>query len=309
MNAEHDNDSELEFLDLIRALLQKKLIISVSLFLFALAGIVYSLNLSNTYLATTVLIPNQEAGNSSLTGLASQFGGLANIAGINLGQRNSNKTLVAIQTLKSRKFIDGFIDRHLLAPHLIAVTGWDRETNSLIYDDDIFDVETNEWVGFDSDASVKEYPDKWALYKKFISLFDIHEDRESSVIRVTMEYYSPVLAREWLDRIINEINEYIREEDIAESNDNINFLIMELQKTDLTDMKEVFYQLIEEQTKSKMLAEVEKQYVFKIIDPPNVPNEKNGPKRAIIVLISAVFGFLFGALIAVYSTLKIKLKL
>jgi LPS O-antigen subunit length determinant protein (WzzB/FepE family) len=62
-------------------------------------------------------------------------------------------------------------------------------------------------------------------------------------------------------------------------------------------METVFYQLIEEQTKTMMLAQVKKEYMFKTIDPAQVPDEKSGPKRALIVLLGTMLGGILSVLI------------
>ena len=62
-------------------------------------------------------------------------------------------------------------------------------------------------------------------------------------------------------------------------------------------MQNVFYQLIEEQTKTLMLAEVKDEYAFKVIDPPVVPEEKVGPKRALICILSILLGGMLGVAI------------
>ena len=55
-------------------------------------------------------------------------------------------------------------------------------------------------------------------------------------------------------------------------------------------METVFYQLIEEQTKNMMLTMVKKEYVFKTIDPAQVPDTKARPKRALIVVLGTMLG-------------------
>jgi LPS O-antigen subunit length determinant protein (WzzB/FepE family) len=62
-------------------------------------------------------------------------------------------------------------------------------------------------------------------------------------------------------------------------------------------METVFYQLIEEQTKSMMLTQVKAEYVLKTIDPAQVPEEKDGPKRALIVVLSTILGSMLSVLI------------
>ena len=53
---------------------------------------------------------------------------------------------------------------------------------------------------------------------------------------------------------------------------------------------EVFAQLIEEQTETIMLANVSKDYVFDIIDPPVVPELNSKPPRALICVLGMWLG-------------------
>ena len=51
------------------------------------------------------------------------------------------------------------------------------------------------------------------------------------------------------------------------SKKSTEFLQQQLERTEIADIREVLYRLIEEQTKTIMFAEVRKEYVFKVIDP------------------------------------------
>ena len=61
-------------------------------------------------------------------------------------------------------------------------------------------------------------------------------------------------------------------------------------------MQRIFFELIEQQTKTKMLAEVREQYVLKIVDPPIASEKKDGPKRALICVLATFFGFILSLL-------------
>ena len=78
---------------------------------------------------------------------------------------------------------------------------------------------------------------------------------------------------------------------------NITYLKSQLEKTPVADMQKVFYQLIEDQTKTLMLAEVNQEYVFKTLDPAVVAEEKLKPKRALIVVLGTLLGTLFGVVL------------
>ena len=71
---------------------------------------------------------------------------------------------------------------------------------------------------------------------------------------------------------------------------NIEFLNDEIAKTSVSEMREVFYSIIEEQTKEKMLAAASPEYAFIYVNPSMVPEEKSQPRRSIICIFITLFG-------------------
>jgi len=59
-------------------------------------------------------------------------------------------------------------------------------------------------------------------------------------------------------------------------------------------MQSIFYQLIEEQTKTIMLVNVRAEYVFNTIDPAVVADEKHSPRRSLIVILVTLLGGIIG---------------
>ena len=55
-------------------------------------------------------------------------------------------------------------------------------------------------------------------------------------------------------------------------------------------MQQVFYQLIESETRTVMLANAQDEYVFETVDPAVVPQEKSSPKRALIAILATMMG-------------------
>ena len=95
-----------------------------------------------------------------------------------------------------------------------------------------------------------------------------------------------------------DLNTYMKNRDQKDATRNISYLKQQLDKTAVADMQTVFYQLIEQQTKTLMLSEVNPEYVFKTLDPAVVAEEKTKPKRALIVVLGAVLGGMLGVIIA-----------
>ena len=122
-------------------------------------------------------------------------------------------------------------------------------------------------------------------------------DKKSGLATVAVEYYSPQMAKQWVDWLVADLNQTMKERDLVEAERNISYLKEQLAKTSVADMQTVFYKLIEEQTKTQMLAEVNQEYVFKTLDPAVVPEEKAKPKRALMVVLGGILGGMLGTML------------
>ncbi|AZQ85469.1 LPS O-antigen length regulator [Colwellia sp. Arc7-635] len=292
-------DDEIDLAELWHAIWSGKLLIIGISALFAISSVFYAINKPNIYRATTLLAPvSEQGGASGLSKMAGQFGGLASLAGISLGGGGTDKTGLALEILKSRVFLENFIAKHKLLPALMAANNWDANSNTLIFNEEIYNSETKTWLQEDQ-ASKKTEPSSWKAYKAFKRVLSVSKDNENGMITLAIEHYSPEVATQWLLWLVDDINSTMREQDKVEAKNSINYLSKKLQETQLADMQTVFYQLIEEQTKTIMLAEVSNEYVLRTIDPANAPEEKAKPKRALIV----VFGTMLGGILSVLIVL------
>ncbi|HAS23515.1 MAG TPA: LPS O-antigen length regulator, partial [Idiomarina loihiensis] len=75
----------------------------------------------NIYKSEATLAPTEEASGGGLSQMAGQLGGLASLAGVNLGGKNADKTTIALEILKSRAFIKSFVEKYDILPELMAV--------------------------------------------------------------------------------------------------------------------------------------------------------------------------------------------
>src|SRR5665647_3439213 len=91
-----ENEDEIDLLELAKTIWKsKKLIIWIAV-IVTLATAAYSLTLTNIYTAQAVLKPvSSKDGGGRLSSLASQFGGLANMAGIGMPGAASSTELVS----------------------------------------------------------------------------------------------------------------------------------------------------------------------------------------------------------------------
>ena len=294
LEPQHYQTDEIDLRELFATLWAGKWLIIAVTFLFAAGGVAYALYKPNIYQASVLLAPANDEGGAK--GLSGQLGGLASLAGINLGGGSSNKTVIAKEVLQSRAFLGDFIHRHELSVPLMATTGWDQKSQSWIYDREIYNPDAGQWLNDDEGNTLK--PTDWDLVKAFKeSHLSVNENSDNGFITVAIKSLSPLAAKQWVQWLIEDINERIRRDDVADAESRINYLKEKLNETNIAGMQQVFYQLIENETRTVMLANAQQEYVFKTIDPAVVPQEKSGPKRALIAMLAVLLGGMLGVFI------------
>ena len=289
-------DDEIDLLELFKALWRGKWWILLTTMIGGGIAVAVAIWLPNVYRAEALLAPSAEQQGGGLGALAGQFGGLASLAGINLGSGGTDKTGIAIEVAKSRQFVTEFVRKHQLEVPLLAATKADKGSGELIIDPEIYDSSTNKWVRIPPSGRTPE-PSDWELVKAFNAITSVAMDKKSGLATVAIEYYSPQLAKQWVDWLVADLNQAMKQRDVADAERNIGYLKTQLAKTSVADMQTVFYKLIEEQTKTLMLAEVNQEYVFKTLDPAVVAEEKAKPKRALIAVLGTVLGGMAGVML------------
>ncbi|EKO3825628.1 LPS O-antigen length regulator [Vibrio harveyi] len=290
-------EDEIDLRELFKALWKGKWIIIATTFVFAVGAVLYALSLPNIYKSDALLAPAENSGGGGLSKMAGQLGGLAALAGVNLGAGESSQTDLAVQVMKSRQFIEAFINKHDLLVPLMAAKDWDLVNNKLILDEELYNPTTGEWLREPNGlrGATPTAQEAFEVFSK--EVFNVSQDKESGLYTVSVKNYSPYIAQQWVNWLIEDINKVMRERTIAETSQNLAYLNTQLQKTAVADMQSTFYKLIEEQTKSLMLAEVQEEFIFKVVDPAVVPELKDGPKRALICVLGTLLGGMLGVAI------------
>lgn len=288
------SDDEIDLRELFSVIWQGKWLIITITAVFAIGAVIFAIEQPNIYKSEALLAPASEEQGGGLSGLASQFGGLASLAGVNLGSKGgTDKTELAIEVLKSRQFTSDFIQRHNILADLIAAEKWDREADKLIYNPELYNEQTNTWVR-EAKAPFKPEPSMQEAYKVFSKMIAVNKAKETGMVTISVEHLSPSVAQQWVAWLIQDINKVMKDRDVAEANRSSEFLNKQIALTNVADIRTILYKLVEEQAKTIMFAEVRDEYVFKTIDPALVPEEKAKPKRALICVLGTMLGGMLG---------------
>ncbi len=291
-----NKNNEMNLVDIIDLLWEKKFkILSFTLILsFVIA--IYSLTISNKYISSTSLAPvvskDSQSGN-----ISSSIGSLAGLTGISVGGPGFvDKTTIGLEQLRSRRFVGEFLKKYDLYKDLVASDGWNEKSNTLTYDRKIYSIKNNNWI-------IK--PSYEESYLAFNSIFVINQDLETGVITLSIEHYSPFIAKQWLSWIVQEINSITRVDEIKRAENSLNYLKNEIENTKLTEIRFGLTNLALSQHEKIMIAKVTPEYLFKTIDPPYFPEYKSSPRRSVLTIL----GFFLGLFISVlYFTFNLYWK-
>lgn len=288
------HEDEIDLRELFGIIWKGKWWIIAVTFIFAVASVGIALYLPNEYKATAVVQPNESGGGGKLSRLAGQFGGLASLAGINLGGGESSDAIIAMEIMKSWGFAEQFIQKHNLAVPLFAAKEWEQSSNKLIFDKGLYDPKSKKWTREPPKGKTIE-PTSWELYEKYKERISVSQDDETGLVTVAVTYFSPEMSKQWVDWLVEDINQYMKERALKDANESIQYLEEQINETSVAEIRTVFSELIQEQHKTKMLAQVSDEYVFKTVSEAKAPEEQSKPNRALICLT----GFMLGLILSI----------
>lgn len=294
-NAKHIDDDEIDLRELFSAIWDGKVLIIAVTSVFAVLAVVYALLQPNIYRSEALLAPVQ-AGDSA-SSLASKFGGLASLAGVSLPGGGSDKTAFAIEYIKSRAFLKTFMQKHPdVLPELMAVEKWNAGNNTLSFDPEVYDAESGKWLR-EVVAPKQAKPSVQEAHKIFNQQLSVAQDKETSFVTLAIEHHSPYVAEKWVTWLVQDVNDALRDNDIAQAERSIAYLQSEINNTSLSEMRSSLFDLVQSQTQTIMLANASPEYIFKTVDPAVVPELKAKPKRALIVVLGTMLGGMLAVLI------------
>ena len=238
-----------------------------------IASVAYALLATPIYKAEVLLVPvtDNQAGGSM-----ARLGGLASLVGVNLGSSADDKHAVAV--LKSKALAEDFIREEDLMPVLFADEPQVRQS----------------WSGEETPLDIRDG------VKKFDSdVRSVSEDTKTGLVKLSIEWTDAEVAADWARKLVTKANEQIRRTNIQESEQRLKYLNEQLDKASFIELRQAISRVIESEVKSMMLAQVQTEYAFKVIDPAVVPKYRSAPKRTLIVLTATFVGGFLGLAFAV----------
>ena len=147
--------------------------------------------------------------------------------------------------------------------------GWDAKKNEVNYQSKIYDTKNKKWTGKTNAApSIQE------AVRSFRQIYIVSENKKNGFVTISIDFYSPYVSKEWIDLIIENINETMRVQAVSIATSSLNYLNEQISKTNISEIKIVLSELAKSETQKIMLSKSSPEYVFKTIDKAFAPEIK-----------------------------------
>ncbi len=276
-----DADDAVDLRILLATIAARRTWVIVSIILCSVAFTAAAFLMKPVYRASTVLISASSERNSlssSLSSTLGQLGGIASLAGINVGSGDP-ATEEALAVLQSREFTERFIDDLNLMPELY-VRKWDLARKA--------------WKGPQED---------WPTAAKAVKYFNkkirtIVQDKKTGLVTLQIDWRDRFEAAKWANELAKRLNFEMRSREIDKAGASLTYLEKELATTSVLDTREAINRLIEAQIKQRMLANVTQEYAFRVVDRAMAPDsdDPESPHKVVLLIAGPLVGLLLGVM-------------
>lgn len=285
-------EDEIDLKELFNTILKSKKTIFLITSLFIIIALVFALSKPNVYESKTILVP-QESGKMNVGG---GLAALAGIAGVDLNQGTGVKPEHGYSALLNdfsfmQKFIltrnlqDRFLDPKLSENYKFAF-GFDT-----IYK--VLNVTDGEKT-FDNLNEMEKQEAIFDVAKVLKEMINISSDNKTSLITISAKHPDANLAKDVVEYFLLDASNYLRDSEMEDNDKKIRYYEEALSKTYDIALKSKLAELGSALIQKKVLANSSDLYNIKQLTKPEVAfyKDKVGPKRALILVVAAVTGFI-----------------
>ena len=269
-----DRDEGLNLFEMGALLWANRRILIVTTAVLVGLSLIYDFVARDWYRAEVLMkLADQKQNQGLLGGLSgSGLGGLASLAGIEIG--GENKSAEALAVLRSREFAEAFIKDLDLLP-VFFYRKWDASAKR--------------WKSSEIDKQ-PDIRDGIKYFEK--AILTVKEDKKTGLITLSVDWTDPATAAAWADLLVERANDRMRQRAIADSDGSVRYLKQELAAATVLALQQSIARVLEIDLQKLALANADKEYAFRVIDHAQVPKRKwvDHPHRVLIVLGAFLLG-------------------
>lgn len=278
-----NDEISLDILAVINVFYRHRKTFALILSAFLVIGTVYALRKPKIFMAGAQLyISKQHSASARSSVLGENLKGLAPIMGISIPAPDSDTSIEYVLTiLKTKPFLMKVVEELRLVPFLVDTRQMDH---------------------------VPDENEKLQLaYEKLSGAISISRDKVNpNLFWFGVSDISPLGSLYLTNKMINAININVRNDTVQRTLKEIALLDEQVEHTPVTDMKLILYSLIIEKKKQILLAEAKTEFVFRVIDPAEMPGKPLARRRGVTLVIFCLGGLVVATLAIFFIELRQK---
>jgi len=254
-----------------------KLFIAISIAVTSF-GFINTINSDSIFISSATLEPKKSLDNNSANSPLSGIG-MSGLSGAFLGSSNkSNDIILALELIKSRDFFEVIISTDDFIQQLNNPT----RTNFL---KSYVKKSTKEMQSFDN------------MHARFLNKhLSFMQAEKTGIVTIRISHFEAQVAKDWLDLIILNLNNSIRDIRLNESQKIAFFLEKEMANQKISEIRNSLAGLMAKEVKTIALAGSDEAFVFQTIDSPRVPDRRARPSRGLSIITWFIFSIITASL-------------
>lgn len=265
--------TDLPIMEVLRSFWKYKLIIFVATLVFSIYGVVHSNGIPDVYKAESKVVVTKRYSSKGGGGGDASAAGIGGLASVFLGGAlggidQDSDVVLTLATMRSRPFAEWLIRNYDLLPILYPNVNNRPDINV-----------TSNLVG---------------VCDNLVGMLNIIPDK-GGVYKVEVRGNSPKVVTAMNKIFVDGINRYTQKFTIDQDMHAIELLNGHLKTVDVVQHKAALYSIISDKLRSVVLAQVQDDYVFRILDPAVLPRARIAPGRTLIVLAFTLAGFVLSS--------------
>jgi uncharacterized protein involved in exopolysaccharide biosynthesis len=236
---------------------------------FTIAGLAAGFLLKPSYTPVVLVAPTADE-NSAVNAASGALSTLGLLTGKTTGQRKDT----ALALLEARETLQQFITQRHLLP---------------IFFPDSWDAARKDWK-----PGVKP-PTLEDGYVNLHGMMKIEASESTNLVKIHVTWKDASQAASWANGLVDLVNSKMQKTAIQRSGRMISELYGEFNKPDNQSLRTNIALLIQDQIRTRMMAEANTEYALQVVDPAEPTKNKSSPGKLLLM----IGGFLFGLALSV----------
>jgi len=256
--------------------------------------------LPSKYSSFAIIKASDDFGNESA--IDQSLSSITGLVGLGLGT-GSNTQEYIIEVLKSHELLKEVLSKNpTFKQNLVAASSYSYSENKIFYKENIFNEKTKKWTRSPPKGRTL-IPSSQEVFQEFVlpNLTIMRRSRNSDLIEVTFTHLSPVFARDFVDTLLNTVNQSTRRKDLLETELSLEYLEDRFKNTTQVVIRNTISNLLSSQLNKQMMANAKENYLIEVIESPLIAEIKSSPNRSLIVINSTIVGFLIAIIFFVFQ--------